>query len=271
MTLLEYFWKTSHQIVILSPGENNENSDIVGWGSGFILKYKERFFFITCDHNLHMDDYDNEQRTGIDYNIGLICNCKHPNEMLSMGLITIPGFYYFEYLDGMYPELLDLKDLAFAEIKFPLPLPIYTNRLLDFDGETIIVAEGETKLFIDESSIGIPNTNDEYIITGCIRNEICNGIRMNRQNTFRDQIVYTGEKYCNSYLVFENPTQVVYDDWKGLSGSPVFNNNGNLIGMLNRVVEETSHLYVTPIQTILCFIDYTINHEKYMISLEESK
>ena len=171
----------------------------------------------------------------------------------------------------MYPELLDLKDLAFAEIKFPLPLPIYTNRLLDFDGETIIVAEGETKLVIDESSIGIPNTNDEYIITGCIRNEICNGIRMNRQNTFRDQIVYTGEKYCNSYLVFENPTQVVYDDWKGLSGSPVFNNNGNLIGMLNRVVEETSHLYVTPIQTILRFIDYTINHEKYMISLEESK
>ena len=41
--------------------------------------------------------------------------------------------------------------------------------------------------------------------------------------------------------------------------------------MLNRVIEETSHLYVTPIQTILRFIDYTINHEKYMISLEESK
>ena len=98
MTLLEYFGESFHQIVILSPSENKENSDIVGWGSGFILKYKERFFFITCDHNLHIDDYDKEQRTGIDYNIGLICNCKHSNEMLSMGLITIPSFYYFEYI-----------------------------------------------------------------------------------------------------------------------------------------------------------------------------
>lgn len=41
--------------------------------------------------------------------------------------------------------------------------------------------------------------------------------------------------------------------------------------MLSRVVAETNHLYMTPIQTILRFIDYTINHEEYMISLEKSK
>ena len=46
MTLLEYYWKSFHQIVMLSPGENKENSDIVGWGSGFILKYNERFFLL---------------------------------------------------------------------------------------------------------------------------------------------------------------------------------------------------------------------------------
>lgn len=264
MTLLECFWKSSHQIVILSPGDNKENSEIVGWGSGFILKHKERFFFITCDHNVHLDDYDLGERTGIDYNVGVICNCKQPNEMLSMGLITIDGFYFFESVDIRQPELVDLIDIAFAEIKLPLPLPIYTNRLLDYDGETILVPEGETKLFIDGSSIGMPNAKDEYIIAGCIRNDIHSEIRMDRLNAFRDQIVYTGDKYCDSYFVFENPAQVVYNDWKGLSGSPVFNNNGNLVGMLNRVVEETNHLYVTPIQTILRFIDYTIDHETYL-------
>ena len=41
--------------------------------------------------------------------------------------------------------------------------------------------------------------------------------------------------------------------------------------MLSRVIEETNHLYVTPIQIILHFIDYTINHEEYMINLEKSK
>lgn len=123
--------------------------------------------------------------------------------------------------------------------------------MCDFDGETIIVQEGEMKLYIDANSIGSANTNDEYVITGCIRNDIYAEIRMDRQNAFRDRIIYTGEKYCNFYLIFKNPTQVVYDDWKGLSGSPVFNSNGKLIGMLYRVVEETNHLYVTPIQTIL--------------------
>ena len=268
MNLIEFFLKTSQQIVILSPGEDKDNYDIVGWGSGFILKYRDRFFFITCDHNVHLDDYEIEQRTGTDYNIGIICNCQDPNERLSMGLITISGFHYFEYIDGMYPELIELRDLSFAEIKFPLPLPIYTNRLLDFDGNSIIVPEGEMKLIIEENSIGTPSTDDEYIITGCIRNKICAGIRMERQNTFRDQIKYTGEKFCESYLIFENPTEIVYDDWKGLSGSPVFNNNGNLIGMLNRVVEGMNYLYVTPIQMILRFIDYTISCETQLVNLE---
>ena len=106
--------------------------------------------------------------------------------LIAIPVIAVLLLIYFEYIDGMYPELMDLEDLAFAEIKFPLPLPIYTNRFIDFDGETIIVAEGGPKLFIDKSSIGTPNANDEYIITGCIRNEICNRIRMNKQNTFRD-------------------------------------------------------------------------------------
>ena len=54
MTLMEYFWKASHQIVMLTPNKPFNEADIEGWGSGFILEYKGRQFFITCDHNLHI-------------------------------------------------------------------------------------------------------------------------------------------------------------------------------------------------------------------------
>ena len=48
MTLVEYFWKASQQIVMLTPNKA-PNPDIEGWGSGFLLLYKgHRFFYSKC-------------------------------------------------------------------------------------------------------------------------------------------------------------------------------------------------------------------------------
>ena len=62
----------------------------------------------------------------------------------------------------------------------------------------------------------------------------------------------------NSQLVFENPTTIIYDDWKGLSGSPFFDENGCLIGMVNEVVDDGFDIYVTPIKAITKLLDYAI-------------
>lgn len=43
MTLVEYFWKASQQIVMLTPNKA-PNPDIEGWGSGFLLFYKGHRF-----------------------------------------------------------------------------------------------------------------------------------------------------------------------------------------------------------------------------------
>lgn len=44
MTLAEYFWKASQQIVMLTPNKAL-NPDIEGWGSGFLLLYKGHIDF----------------------------------------------------------------------------------------------------------------------------------------------------------------------------------------------------------------------------------
>ena len=153
MTLIEYVWKASHQIVILTPDKPSNEADIEGWGSGFILEYKGRQFFITCDHNLHMlDDFANGERSGEDFQIAIIANYKDPKNPLSTGFVTIPGFYYFDSIDLNTPEIMDLKDIAFAELKSEMPLPLLTNQLNHYDG-SVAVKAGELELFIKEETI----------------------------------------------------------------------------------------------------------------------
>ena len=72
------------------------NSDkIKGFGSGFLLRHKDRLFFITADHVVHLDDHDpaNEtgQRIGIDYSPQIITNIKIEGELKSIidGVIDI--------------------------------------------------------------------------------------------------------------------------------------------------------------------------------------
>lgn len=260
MTLMEYFWRVSQQIVMVTPDRQASEADIEGWGSGFILQYKNGYYFVTCDHNLHMLDYDDDgpcTRTGIEFGIELVCNIKDADNPLATGMITLPGFYYFDSFDLDLPEGIDLVDLAFASLPDKLPLPILTNRLCHYDGQ-IAVEEGLGKLFIAENAIADVDMSSEYVITGCIHNQIRGGVRMERRTTFREGIRFTGGKYLDTYLIFENPCNIVYDDREGLSGSPVFNDKGNLVGMLNKVVDGTQLLYVTPIHKIIQFIDYTL-------------
>lgn len=258
MSLIEYFWKASHQIVMLSPDKPADEADIEGWGSGFILEYKGSQFFITCDHNLHMlDDYGNGERSGEDFQIAIIANFKDPQNPISTGLVTISGFYYFDCFDLNTPEIMDLKDVAFAQITGAFPLPLLTNQLTDYDG-SIIVKAGELKLFIKEDAISEAEEGKDYVVTGCICNKIVDGIRMDHRTAFRKGIRYTGRTHMGSFVVFENPTTINVDEWEGLSGSPIFDEDGNLVGMVNEVLDGGNEIYVTPIKSILRLIDYVL-------------
>lgn len=255
MKLIEYCWKASHQI-ILSTTYPLENC-IEGWGSGFILKYNDQYFFITCDHNLHMmDDYGNGKRTGSYFDVEVICNCCAPqNNSLSTGLIKIRGFYYYNKISIQFPELSDLIDVAIAPINLPLPQDILTNLLCDYNGNVLVNA-GEKKLCIDAKTSAKASKSEKYVITGCIRNRI-SGIKMDRNTTVRENICYA-DKMHSDFYVFKNPILIVYDDWKGLSGSPVFSEHGKIVGMLNEVVDGSYELYVVPICDIIKCIEYSL-------------
>ena len=57
------------------------------------------------------------ERKGIDYGVGIICNYSDPDNPLSMGPLTVSGFIYYDTFDIDMPELTELKDVTFAELK----------------------------------------------------------------------------------------------------------------------------------------------------------
>lgn len=262
MSLIEYFWRASQQIVMLNPNEPLDKAGIEAWGSGFLLEYRESLYFITCDHNLHLlDDYSNGERANLDFNVAIITNDRNQATPLSMGLVFVPEFYYFDSFDTFLPEIMDMKDVAFAKIKQDFPLSLLTNQLTYPNG-SIAVKEGLEKLYITEDAIAEPNAEKDFVITGCIRNHIVDDIRMDRGTTFREGIKYDANKLnINKQFVFINPEPIIYEDWKGLSGSPIFDQDGKLVGMVNGVNEGGYDIYVTPIHFITKLIDYTIAAE----------
>ena len=84
---------------------------------------------------------------------------------------------------------------------------------------------------------------------------------MERRTTFRVGIKYTGQIHMGSLMVFEYPDIINVEEWEGLSGSPIFDEEGKLVGMVNEVVDGGREIYVTPINHILRLIDYAISIE----------
>lgn len=145
---------------MLSPSDVN-SSEIEGWGSGFFLKYKGILYFVTCDHNVHLlDDFENGERCGEDYNIAVIANVKGKDEPLSSGFLTLPSFVYYDKYDIDLPEAKDLIDVAFTEVKEPIHIPLLTNMLCDIDGN-ILVNHGEEKLILSDAAIDHARADDE--------------------------------------------------------------------------------------------------------------
>ena len=107
-----------------------------------------------------------------------------------MGLVFVPEFYYFDSFDTFLPEIMDMKDVAFAKIKQDFPLSLLNNQLTYPDG-SIAVKEGLEKLYISEDAIAEPNAEKDFVITGCIRNHIVDDKMMSYRHLKRGQMFRT--------------------------------------------------------------------------------
>ena len=80
--LCEVLVKTTYQTQITHPTDNKCDNP-VGYGSGFMVNYMQKIFFITADHVVHPDDYDCKERTGTDYIVSIYNNVRSETDFVS--------------------------------------------------------------------------------------------------------------------------------------------------------------------------------------------
>lgn len=255
--LIDVVWLSTQQVVVT---KDKDAQKINNWGSGFFFQYRERLFFVTADHVAHYDDFEAGERLGKDYYVWVFNN-KNEKGALATMLTPINGIFSFDLfdLDDVLPEIPELKDIAFSIISEPIKETFLTHDLRDNDGN-IIVQPGRIKICLHEEHVAELKPSDQCVVASCVKWNT-NGIMLERYNAIHDCLEFK-EINNEGYYVLKYPAPVIPENWKGISGGPVFNQEGCLIGMLIEVYDYNDTVVVVPMKAIMHLMDYAIQYEE---------
>lgn len=278
--------------------DSNNQEVIKGFASGFFLRHNGRHFFITADHVVHLDDHDTDnetgQRMGVDYIPQIITNNQN-REILTSINIPVGGFHYLtgyklnkeefsspvQFLsafskiakgnidinDESLPidvRIPSFPDMAIAEMKEPFSCNVLSNLVVDDNGNQI-VAEGTPKIVLDSQYTAPVHENKWCIVAGTVKNSLENSVNLIRVNVVHNSLTYHGRD-SDKNLQLSTPELPDIDDWAGLSGAPVLNEDELLVGMLIRGPKTDPIVTVVPIDKILWFINKIIENDMSELS-----
>lgn len=262
-SLTEILVKTTYQIVISK--EPTFQSNPLAFGSGFFMSFKDKLFFITADHNIHIEDHQINERTGVDNYVGIFNNISDRNNFSTI-ITPVGGFYYMESFDISKNNLnIQLVDVAISMVdREKFEAPFFTDENIPDQDENLIVSQNQQKFEFLEEHIVEPSGKDTYFIYGKIKPNF-KGLFLHRDITFKNNL-----KYINSYgdyLLLNTDKEISdYENWAGLSGSPVINQDGKCVGVLCSINEGTKSVFVKPFSKILPFLDTIILQEQHQLT-----
>lgn len=261
--LISLFEHIRYQIVVFPKDASTSLPQSVG--SGFILDYRGHSFFVTADHVVNTHDHgirkiENHLIT-ISTNKPVLKDGKPQTIMIPIGDI-----YFFDQLNvdvnnGTIDEM-PLFDAAFCILQ---DWQVNTECLTcEVKIEGANVPLGEKKKHLKETDIIDANKLDIYSVYGRVKfaldsSTIPNIEMLTSQQTFKTGLKLVGEDSTQNYYVLQSPQDVVYEEWAGLSGSAVLNQDGKLIGIICAVdTSKNRYIYVKKIQRVLPLMDAAI-------------
>lgn len=266
-SVYEFAWLTTQQIVVTS---DKKGLNIKGYGSGFFFQYKDRLFFVTADHVSHPDDFEQGIRLGKDDFVWVFNNQNSTTELATM-LTPIGGLFSFDrsdLLDELSIEIPDMEDVSFAILPNSFKYPFLTHELRV--EENVIVPAGEEKIIVQSACATELKESDYCLVEGCVQWNDSDGVRLFRCNAIHQDLTLKQIDDEGNYIM-KYIAPIVYKDWAGLSGGPVFTDSGRLIGMITDVNENDDTILVVPMKKITRLMDYAIKYEEDIKQLEEKK
>lgn len=269
MDLRELLVKSRFQVVV-RPQETTLGLPS-GVGSGFMLNYRGRVFFITADHVVHVDDYQRTPfRHGKDYDAYILNNVIRNNHEGNPETMEtcLGGLYYFDEgsvdcggLANFAPVDVAFRELTAEQVGYP-----YLTPEVNF-ADGFRVPAGSQKIVFSEDVITDPSDNDMYFVLGKVKfsfiqpDDAAYSV-LNYEITLKEGLHYVATNGDFYKLSTEEQKPPRYEEWGGLSGSPVLNGEGQIIGVLCSISTIDNHVFVMNIRKVLQLIDYTIqvNH-----------
>lgn len=234
MSLTELAVRASYQIVV-----TDKNNKPVGMGSGCLLYYKNRLFFLTVAHVTDEKDVSVTVETNKEP-----VNCNTPN-------YCVGNMNYYDLFDkGEIEKLKNEKDFkldrlkkietldfAFAELTEMIEV---LQKEIDFKHHGLV--SNSTKIVIPENElIAIPDSNEQILFYGTINGKFENEI-LERQPKLTVDCEFLGEhdRFYKIKLpkIIDNSSE-----YEGTSGTPVFDTKGNFIGLISYGFEGLPFIY----------------------------
>ena len=242
--------KASYQIWMVEPDTIKPTS----FGSGCIVNYRGRSFFLTAAHVT-----DKDKATCIVTN-------QPPEEDLASKLYSVgPLCYFDEYtlpeniheMEVQNFEELQAQssggrlDIAFCEVKEKVTC---IQPELDF-GEFKIHRGCKVHLNLDLA--GDPEKNKRYGFLGTVRPQIEGEAIIRSEPTCKFGLFYEGT--YEKYHLFKAPEIIKdADDYRGCSGAPILEETGKLVGLLSSVNLNSTMINVFPISKCKQLLDISI-------------
>lgn len=268
MSLLELLTRTRIQIFTYKQGTMMKNAYPGGMGSGFFLLHKEKVILVTADHVCHPFDHEQgrTQRVFEDKDVALINNWVEKDAKgVDMPILTpVGGFYYFDKFkfDVDKGLLNDFQpfDATFAILgkdRFQRP---FKNEGIKVKGGPIVKA-GFDMIAIPSETIVDPSADDWYICFGHTNfglNE--DGVHLKWDTTIHENMKYTSEN--GDYYVLTPAEPIDGKAWHGISGAPVLNQTGGLLGILCGGDPAHNVIYVMSMKKVMSLINSTLQIEE---------
>ncbi|CCZ69788.1 uncharacterized protein BN759_01960 [Bacteroides sp. CAG:702] len=232
----------------------------ISYGSGFFVYDKGRSIFVTADHTLHLDDYNSDQgRVWRDYQILIFNNIDGSD--ISTIQTPVGGFYFMENLD-----LRELNDEVYKGKPIDIAACVLNEKSCKYKFMTQKFKDEEGNIFqwpilaFGRESFGKPEKDKKCLVFGQVHTQV-KGIQLRYDNvTYElDYISSHGD-----FHLFHTQDIVRYEDWGGLSGTPIIDEEGKCVAVLTNVLEGTNSVWgisIKRLETLLDIINFEKNRE----------
>ena len=239
-----------------------------GAGSGFFIQHKGKIILVTADHVCHPFDYEpgRTKRVFEDKDVAIVNNwVEKDGNGVDMPILTpVGGFYYFDKfkIDIDKGDLNDFQpfDGAFSILgKDRFQRPFKKEGMQVINGPTILA--GLDMIPIPTDAIVEPKAEDWYICYGHTNFGLADdGVHLEWDTTIHEEMKYSYDS--GDYYVLTPAEPIDGRAWHGISGAPVLNQEGGLLGILCGGAPTENAIFVMKMKAVLSMIDTTLQIEE---------